>query len=290
MADYEGLRSSNTAELQAAAHEYFADPESYAAFDLTPQLRPVVGCIDPRDEASDRLVTTVQTAGGAVGALHDAALVDAAGSTRTIPLWKEVSGLNWTEGHVVTAHGNICKFLFGEAAILEEQAQPGDFTRDTLDRWMYEEDFKDAGKPLKAIAEAARRQHDEQTMSDAEAEALLDRIGSYGGQNGIIAMSGDNKAVTYIINHHPHVGLNRHRLHRELHSEAHAYHDSLGAIVAALGAETIHDYAHEKRGLMLAAILSRSAATRSVILSSSPALSAVEIYPSSRGIRMREVK
>ena len=58
----------------ARSFEVFTDPKSYKQFDLTKDHMRMVGCIDPRDEQDDDLKVIMQTAGGAVGKGHDAAL------------------------------------------------------------------------------------------------------------------------------------------------------------------------------------------------------------------------
>lgn len=292
--------------------DFFTNPRSYAPFDLTTDLRRVVGCIDPRPEDRDVMKTIVQTPGGAVGHAHDAALAMTVESGElfeaaeaearrqqmgpsAVPAWlggvatlglgfRNYQSMRVTTGVMDAHHG--CAFNNLLLNVLEEEANPSDLTLDTIARWSSRyESHGDLRSPIKKISAAAGRLHGH-ILENGPGEDILDVVNeAYPHHPNITSMVGDNQAGLYIVNHHPHAGLNRERTHRGANPvKVQAYHSNLGASMSEVANLEMTGGIRMGRDLLAGAVLLRSAATRT-LLGATPhegqETALVEVYPSS---------
>jgi hypothetical protein len=274
----------------ARSRDVFMDPETYQGFDLTTDHRRIVGCIDPRDEERDHLQVIVQTPGGAAGKGLDASLAltafDNGERVYTID-----DGLHYDSelqrATVAGAHQG-CRFILGLADVLAEMTAPQDITTDTERGLISRYGLKDTGveKRMRAIADAAMRQQEE--ITKITPDTLLGTVNTlYPLQQNIVAMRGENRAGFYILNHHPWAGLNRARVHRgENPLRTQAYHDNVRASKDSL--EGTVGMPPEVKLLRLAALLRRTAATRTVLCADQPNMEYLNVVPAPRGLQVEQ--
>ncbi|HJQ08696.1 MAG TPA: hypothetical protein VJ836_04430 [Candidatus Saccharimonadales bacterium] len=265
------------------------DPRSYQGFTLTSDHRRIVGCIDPRDEERQRLKVMVQTAGGAVGQGFDSSLALTAYSRDRVYTLDE--GLHYDSdlqrATVAGAH-RACRFIEGMGLVAAEIINSSDITSDTFRSLVSRYDLKetDIYKQQRRIVGAAKQLQDQ--IAACTPDQILGTVDElYPYHQNVIAMSGNNRAGFYILNHHPYVGLNRYRVHRgESPLTVQAYHDSVRASMESL-AGTIGMPA-EVKGLRLAALLSRTAATRTVLCRDNPTMQYLHVSPTLHGLQVEK--
>lgn len=240
--------------------EFFTDPQSYTAFDLDESQRRILGCIDPRDQEATKLLTLVQTAGGAVGTGLDYAIARTAATGHTTTIEQGiVADRNVRRSTKLGAHAN-CKFVAGIPVVLDEMVDPTDFTQNGVERWINYYEFGDdiTTSVFRKVQDSARRLR-ERSYDEA---ALLDNVDRLYDTKNVVDMSGDNTAQIYVVNHHPHVGLNRQKKHREADIQVQGYHDSLGATIGDVLASRM---TRKGRTYVLASLILKEAAVRTVI-------------------------
>lgn len=265
--------------------EYLTRPDSYAPFDLDGSQRLIIGCIDPRDQHGKAL-TVLQTGGGAAGEGMDSAIAHSIMEKRPVSLEEGLTLDVETRTDVKLAAHGICKFIAGMDSVKEEVANPTAFTEDTYDRYLLRYDLWDTITPpvTEAVQDATKELWEEPPQ---EAE-LLPRIDSlYPASVNVANMKGENRARIYVVNHHPNVGLDRHKKHRIHKPPVQAYHESLGATVANLKAM------HSDPELLkyrLAAHLLRAAAVRTVIGTANEDTRYLEAEIGEGGIKVEETK
>jgi hypothetical protein len=273
----------NQLELDRS-REFFMDPSSYGQFQLDQDLRRIIGCIEPRDQESDRLRTVVQTAGGAVGEGLDAALALTVvnGELTTI---KEGIAADRNVRHTVKlcAHHD-CRFIKGLASVLDEIADPSDFTADTVEKWTSFYELGDEVTPgmLKAVKDGAQQVR-EREYDEAD---LIEFVGTLYPTPNVATMKGENNARIYVVNHHPNAGLNRHKKHREVGLRVQGYHDSLGATISD---QLMSRTAPELRYARLSAHLLRAAAVRTVIGGAHEDTVYLEVQMTEHGAQIAEI-
>jgi len=277
----------------ARSFELFSDPRSYRPFDLTADHMRIVGCIDPRDEDDPGVLKTiVQTGGGAAGSGLDASLsLTAADDNNRVYLLEE--GLRYdSKLHLTTVaggHNNTCRFIHGLGLVAKEITAPSDFTDDTMRRFVrrYELDEDSLRSDTAKVIDATKRSMD--VIESINPSALLGTINSlYPYHPNVREMRGGNRAGFYIMNHHPHVGLDRMLVHRgDNPLTVHAYHDNPRAMMDSLAATP--GMPGDVKRLRLSALLLRTAATRSVLCSGGAALKLLDVVPTRRGLQVQEV-
>ncbi|MEK7152537.1 MAG: hypothetical protein AAB834_01195 [Patescibacteria group bacterium] len=274
----------------ARSHDVFTAPSTYGRFDLTSDHRRMVGCIDPRDEDRADLQIIVQTPGGAAGKGFDAALAltayDPDNRIHTIQ-----QGLRYDSdlqrATVAGAHRG-CRFVMGLAQVAAEMTAPSDITNDTFRGLVGRYELKDTGiqENRTHVIEAANRLQDQVAACDPE-ELLEDVNRLYPYHVNVIDMKGDNTAGSYILNHHPYVGLDRSVVHRgENPLTVQAYHDNVRASMESLMGTV--GMPADVKALRLAALLMRTAATRTVLCTGSPRMQYLHVVPTSRGLQVEQ--
>jgi hypothetical protein len=278
----------------ARSRDVFMDPQTYRGFDLTEDRRRMVGCIDPRDEEQEALAVIMQTAGGAAGKGFDAGLaLTAASRSRNGHIHSIQGGLQYDSdlqrATVPGAHDN-CRFVMGMAAVADEIIHPSDFTQDTLRSLISRYELKETGivKDLGRIGAAADRMRDHFAETAADPEGLLADVSAlYPQHQNVTSMRGNNTALFYILNHHPFVGLDRSLVHRgDRPLVATAYHDSVRATIESLQGTV--GMPRRIKDLRLAALLSRVAATRTVLCADTPRMQYLHVVPTHRGIQVEQ--
>lgn len=275
----------------ARSFEVFTDPKSYKQFDLTKDHMRMVGCIDPRDEQDDDLKVIMQTAGGAVGKGHDAALAHTAmdGEPHSLEIGMKEDRL-LQRSTVAGAHGNGCRFILGLETVTREIIDPSDRTKYRLGKLVsrYEHDKTDFYANFSRIQDAAKLNLD--AFAEVSADEILETVDDlYPLHPNVRAMNGENRAGFYILNHHPYTGLDRSLVHRgDNPLTVHAYHDSVRAtndsLLGTVGMSA------ERKGLRLAALFSRIAATQTVLCQNDPSMIYLDVVPTVHGIQVeREI-
>lgn len=273
----------------ARSRDIFMDPGTYRGFDLTADHQRIVGCIDPRDEERDKLSVIVQTPGGAAGKGLDASLALTAFDGERV--YTIGDGLHYDSelqrATVAGAH-EACRFILGLPNVVAEITDPQDITTDTERGLISRYGLKDTGveKRMQSIADAAMRQQEQ--IAAVSPDVLLDTVNTlYPHQQNVIAMRGENRAGFYILNHHPWAGLDRARVHRgENPLRVQAYHDSVRASQGSL--EGTVGMPVEVKLLRLAALLRRTAATRTVLCQDLPNMEYLNVVPAPRGLRVEQ--
>jgi hypothetical protein len=280
--------NAGSSHLQEVARslDFFTDPNSYKPFSLEPNtLRRVLACIDPRDEHQvDPLPVAVQTSGGAIGEGVDSAVALTAvnGEPRTIQEGIDAD-LSVRHGLKLAAHQS-CKFVGYLAVVLNEMASPSDFTLDTLGRYVSFYQFEDVVTPsaLSSIQDGVRVVAEQ----DLDEHALVSHVDGLYPEHNVSTMVGDNHASIYVVNHHPHAGLDRTLKHREEGLSVQGYHDSLAATIADLELSRLDP---EIRVARLIAQLLRATAVRTVIGSGHDDMIYLEVQMTEHGPQINEV-
>lgn len=281
-------------EIQRS-YEVFTNPDTYKPFSLTKDFMRIVGCIDPRDEVDEgSLKVIIQTGGGAGGRGLDSALsltaTDADGRIYSIE-----EGLKYDcaleRTTVAGGHNNHCKFLYGLGSIIAEMQEPSDLTRETVREFIARFGLTEVGVEHQAEIIRGAAECSAKMIRDADPRGLLRAIDSmYPYHPNVRDMRGGNRAGFYIVNMHPYVGLDRNLVHRgnDRPLTVQAYHDSPRAMVDALaGTLGMPRSVKEAR---LAALLLRTAATRTVICRGSEEMKMLNVVPKQQGgIEVQEV-
>ncbi len=180
---------------------------------------------------------------------------------------------------------HACKYIGSLPHVLEEMASPSEFTQTSFDRWVhyYELGSYFNDDDTKAVQESAATLaqdiHEESVLLE-----VVDRM--YPSSNNVVKMNGTNNAGIYVVNHHPYVGLDRQKKHREENLQVQGYHDSLAAsigdlLMARLKPEVLH-----KR---LSAHVLRAAAVRTLIGGVDGSTTYLEVQPTAHGPQINEI-
>ena len=264
--------------------EFFMHPDSYEPFEIDRAARLVVGCIDPRDQHG-KLLTVVQTAGGGVGEGLDAAIAYTVTEGRPVGIRDALIIDRENRPAVKLCAHEECRLIQGLRDVQQEMAQPTAFTQESVDRWVDLYKIGDEVTPgiLKSVQGVAEEMRHE-TYDEAELLSSVDEL--YPDSKNVAKMKGANQAGIYVVNHHPYVGLNRHRKHRERGLQVQGYHDSLGA---GLANQLISHMNPDLRNTRLAAHLLRAAAVRTVIGGSNSNMRYLEAHMTTEGFKVEEV-
>lgn len=268
--------------------EFFERPDSYGPFRINARHQMGVGCIDPRDEERQNLNIIVQTPGGAGGKGFDSALSLHAYDGTAFEI---VRGLDYDRTlqrpTISTAHPG-CAFMNGRVAVAQEIYNPSDFSVHILATFIARYGLKDSGieENIERIQNSAGISLD--AIEKVDPDVFLDEVNKmYPTHNNVAPMNGANKAGIYIFNHHPFVGLNRHKVHRGDNPLAvQAYHDSTRASISNL--EGIVEMPKDLKGLRLAALLLRSVATSAVLIGDKPDVKILQVVPTAEGTQVEE--
>jgi len=266
----------------------FTDPDMYEGFDLTRDRRRILGCIDPRPEQDiDHMKVKVQTTGGGAGNAHDTALVMISEDDEALHGFIDgqtamVTGLvrdrDIRRDAMVRDVHRGCKFLDAIVIVLEEEADPSEFTKDTLGRWTRQYAVHgDAEKYTTKMIGAAARLRDN-VLDQGIGDILETADGMFPTHPNVHTMVGDNRARIHIVNHHPYVGLNRQAVHYPADGNGvviQAYHDSLAATADSINNV---DASPDTRGRFAGAMLLRAAAARTVLGSGYEDMVYAEVY------------
>jgi hypothetical protein len=309
---------SNGVVFQAAevsrSLEVFTDPTTYQGFDLTPDGRRMVVCLDPRDEEDQRrratamhdgvveaidrherrqqrqrkLPVAVQTGGGASGKGVDSSLALTAFEGRLVTLDEGLRYDSELQRSTLAGAHIGCRFNMGIMAVVQEMIEPSDITNDTFRSLAKRYELTGAGidqrrDEIRAAAELLLPQ-----LVELTPEAILDTVNQlYPYHQNVVSMRGENRAGLYILNHHPYVGLNRNRVHRGNNPlVVQAYHDSVRATLDSLmGTVGMPSGVKELRQ---AALLARIAATRTILCADTPDMKYLNVVPTSRGIQIEQ--
>ncbi len=280
---------SDTVEM-GRSYDFFMNPHSYAAFELTSEHQLPIGCIDPRDEERLQLKVICQTPGALIGKGKDASLAltanDEDGRIYTVEEGMEYHSRLQSSTQSDGAHPS-CLYNEGMSAVDGEIINPRDQTMDILRDFIGRYGLEDARvrSLIKQIQDAAKRIRDSKPNYDPDAFlAYADKL--YPHQDNVAPMVGENQAGFYILNHHPRIGLKRQEVHRgEQKLQIHAYHDNVYASVHNLS--DMRGMSREVKELRLAALLLRSAATRTVVCTGKE-IKFLHVVPTAHGTQVEE--
>jgi hypothetical protein len=296
MSDFETLSAPGVVVSKEKSLDFFTDPRSYTGFDLTRDKKIMIGCIEPRllglvdcsqPARVDDLKTRLQTGGGAAGTGHDEALALTVEQGELVPIEYGIAkSADRRETAVLDGHYD-CRFVNDMSAVLSEEANPNDFTLETLERWdrFYQTGLVKSSVLHKLMDAAAKEQ--EYVAEKTEMVSLIRFTDTlYPDHPNVRYVVGQNQARVHVTNHHPYVGLNRRRQVKHYGGQAQGYHDNLGAMRAELA--RIPDLGRKQRGLRLGSLMLRTAATRTVLGSLHEDTSYLEVFPSTdrSGIRV----
>lgn len=264
------------------SQQFFTDPSSFAAFDTDQRHRRIVGCIDPKDQDTNNLLTIVQTPGGAVGTGSDWALAETARSGEIVTVSQGIDAESKDLPFVKMGAHHICKFIGGITTVFGEMSDPSPFTEQGVQHLINRYSLQDVITPrlLVKVQDAAKKLQE----CEYKEEELLNKVNSLEPTKNVVTMSGKNTAQIYIWNHHPDRGLNRHKKHRETGIKVQGYHDSIGATIKNLAKSKATS---EQRRYTLGAHILKAPATRSVIGDSQTIH--YEVLPSESGLRVVEM-
>lgn len=267
-------RSEGTLLEQTRA--YYTSIGAYAPFDHTRDGRTMLGCMDPRGDdldkvqgiyvARDRQMTKIQGPGGELGEGEDQADARTVETGQLVTVGQGIQeDMALRRASVLGAHLSVCAFARGFGLVVAEQAQPSEQTSAYLQRWMQHHEldgFLDTDDFKAVMGAAALRL--ERVQAGASIEPLIEVVDkAYPDHHNVPEMKGDGSPGFYLVNNFPHLGLNRHHKHEERRLNIQAYHDNVGARLDNV--HNLHALPHDVRAWRMAALLLRSAATRTVI-------------------------
>jgi len=189
--------------------------------------------------------------------------------------------------NVLDAHHD-CRFLNGLVTVLEEEANPSDFTKEALKRW---DRFYGIGiigtKAEIQLQDAAARQV-ELERAHHESHTLLRVVDElYPEHPNVRYMSGENRANLHVVNHHPFVGINRRWQAEQYGQEAQGYHNNLAAIIER--SLLLPDVSRRGRKWRAGAAMGRAAATMTVVTRGHEGTRFLEVFPDAeQGLRFVE--
>lgn len=277
--------------------EFFTNPDSYGNLSMTKDFKRIISCIDPRlpgrvDEKApvdpNEYKITVQTDGGAVGLGHDRALrigIETGRPELISDGIREDAKMRIT--NVLDAH-HECRFLNGLVTVLLEEANPSDFTKDSIKRWDRYYGLGIVGTKAEIqLRDAAARQAELEQASH-ESHSLLEVIDElYPEHPNVRYMSGENRARLHVINHHPFVGINRQWQAEQYGENAQGYHNNLAAIVER--SLLLPDISRRGRKWRAGAAVGRAAATKTVVTQGHEDSRFLEVFPDTEmGLRFEE--
>lgn len=262
------------ADMHERARAYYTSVEAYTPFDHTPDGRTMLGCMDPRGDRLDsaqglyvvrRQMTKIQGPGGELGEGDDQANARTVETGRLVSVrqgMKEDMALR--RASVLGGHKSVCLYAAGYQMVVAEQADPSQQTVDYVNRWVAYHELNLAQKHFDAVVGAAALRLDHLGSGNDGIEDLIQVLDdAYPEHHNVPEMAGKANPGFYIVNNFPHLGLNRHRKHEEQRMGIHAYHDNVGARLDNVN--NLHALSRPMRALRMAALLLRSAATRTVI-------------------------
>jgi hypothetical protein len=239
------------------SQEFFENPDSYADFNA-----PFGECVDPRDpkdKAPGEYFVLRQTAGSAVGIGYDRAVASTTTTGEFMSVEYAMRLNELSPGFIIWGAHYRCAFAAGIQAVGEEIVSPSPFTVDSTERLSRDLGVWDDVEPaLKPVRDAAKLQAEYHQKQDSTADLV--KHAQY-----TVHVHGENDARIYTVSLHPYKGVNRNVKPRDEKgiSLVKGYSDTLGANVHLLRVEP--GFNNEERRLRLASMISRSAATRTVI-------------------------
>ncbi len=286
---------ADQSESAALSLDFFTDKSSYSPFSLTSDHNRIIGCIDPRDPidvAPGEHKVVIQTAGGAAGEGVDASIYDSiindfkpSDIEAAIERDKNVRGIT-----VLGAHHD-CKFIGGMPSVLNEMHNPSNFTIDSAAKWAnYFNQPKTFGRHIRRVMEAAGVQLDYIQEKD-RLHDLVEHIDSLRpDHSNVKRLIGENTAKVYVVNLHPHVGLDRNAkpANPVTASAIQGYHDSLAASLGDIIES--HNIERRERQVRVTSMILRAAATRTVLTRGNSDTTFIEVTPSKTGLEFSEDK
>jgi len=259
------MTTSMPPEVVDDAREIYMDADIYADFSHTADHRLIVGCCDPRAyKTSGRMKIYVNTPGGGYGLGVDSVIATDAVEGRQLSLPDGMEKNKQEQLGVVANVHSDCKFQLGLVAIIGEMASLGDQTSYRVESLMDRYQLNDIEPHIKRAQRAAEHMVELLKIAPLDEDTMLavaDRL--HPKHKNVRVPVGESQPGFYIMNHDTQVGLDRHVVHREIGLGAHAYHDSVAAMLGVsmnIGGQSLAMGAHR-----VASGLLRSAATATVL-------------------------
>ena len=251
------------------SREFYSNPNNYGPFSLTDDHRRMLGCMDPRDPEGvehGKIKILVQTAGGGAGEGLDSALAQTAHTGELVTIEQGAERDSLQRLTTVLGGHHRCLFIASLGLVLGEMTEPGDFTKDSLVRWAsYLGREETVSTYLDNIKKSAEEQRNYIYRRDNMDHLVghLDEL--YPDHKNVGHMVGDNTARVYVMDFHPHVGIDRNKKPTvpEQALTIQGYHDNLAASTADIA--NIQNLSGVKRGLRFTAAVLRAAAVRTVV-------------------------
>jgi hypothetical protein len=253
------------------------DGNTYVPFTIVDGKR-YLWCIHPTDEDIEGpLRISVQTGGGAHGeAMHSSLALSNVEDRYVSPNEALVREINLREHTTIMALHDICAFAKHYKQVLQHMSNPHPITEDTVERWMFLHGVgnrKTRTQLITEVREGAAYQLEELEEARVKTEDLTEDLAQIADSCSPYTTRTDtvqpNKALNFVTNHTPHLGLNRQLLHRsENPLEVQLYHDSLGAVLLDTRLTRYNDeqrHPEKLRALKMASMIQGSASVRTLL-------------------------
>jgi hypothetical protein len=253
------------------------DSNTYVPFTVVDGKR-YLWCIHPTDEDIEGpLRVAVQTGGGAHGeAMHSSLALSNVEDRYVSPHEALATEISLREHTTIMSLHNMCAFAKHYKEILEHMSNPHPITEDIAERWMYLHGVgnrKTRAQLITEVREGAAYQLEELEETGVETEDLTEDLAKIADGRSPYTTRTDtvlpNRALNFVTNHTPHLGLNRQLLHRgKSPLEIQLYHDSLGAVLLDTRLTHYNDeqrHPAKLRALKMASIIQGSASVRTLL-------------------------
>jgi hypothetical protein len=273
----------------ARSVEFYQNPDHYLCVGIK-ELPIVIDCIDPRNKIISQYfskLVTIQSPGGKIGIGHDEAIARDA-SHNLGPTTAKNGALINTQRRVGVAypHYDLCKFGEGYELVQNEEINPGEYTRDSLERLYGIHGFDPSNNTSRKLRDAQSR-HLELTLETGATQNPDDFVDPRWSEveRAHMHMMGPNLARVYLFTHPKTVRVDR-DTRRKMGVQG--YHDNIGAMLEYYGQFKVSGRNREMLGL---AALSRTVATRTVVGSQYPDMNYLEVSHTPEGrLEIRETE
>lgn len=270
----------NMAESAALSQEYFANPLSYAPFDLVGG-RFIHDCIEPKDPKGIQFgqhVVVIQGPGGMAGeGLARAIALTADEGELVTPEEGMEEAVTRRPDDLFRVH-EVCTFVGKMLVVQTEMADPSARTLEAMRRMAAGVGHESAMRPLNRVTDASKEQL-EYMQSRGSMEHVTEHADNLHPEHDNVWMpDGQGGAYVYVTNFHPERGQNRNTKPADPDKRllVRGYHDSVAASVKRLNKAAMSG---RTRQLNLTANLLMRAATQTVIASSQPGMVFLEARP-----------
>lgn len=258
----------NMAESAALSQKYFADPLSYAPFDLV-DGRFIHDCIEPKDPKGVQFgqhVVVIQGPGGMAGEGLARAIALTADEGKLVTLEEGMEETVTRRPDDLFRVHEVCTFVGKMLVVQAEMANPSERTLEAMRHMAVGVGHESAMGPLSRVTDASKEQL-EYIQSQGSMEHVTDQANNlHPEHDNVWTPDGQGGAYVYVTNFHSELGQNRNTkpANPDERLMVRGYHDSVAASVERLKKAAMPG---RTRQLNLTANLLMRAATQTVIAS-----------------------